>query len=216
MKTVVVYGGRFQPPHKGHKASFDWLTKRFGDVYISSADKTPGPEDPFTWNEKKHIAVGMGIPSERFIKIANAYSETAIREVLQYDPENTVLVIALSKKDGDRLVSDSRDAGGFALKKDGSRAPIQWLPKKPQPVAKGHFYVVATPTVNFSVAGNDVTGATQIREMYRTANDKQRNKIIADLYGDSPFPIKKLFDKRIGAPVTESLLWEYVDYINKF
>ena len=217
MKTVVVYGGRYQPPHKGHKASFDWLTKKFGgDVYMSSANKVPGPKDPFTWHEKKRLAEVIGIPSDKFVNIKNAYNETLIRDVLQYNPKDTVLIVALSKKDGSRLVSNNVDGEGYALKKDGSRAPIQWLPKNPEPVAKGHFYVVATPTVTFPVAGKKVTGATEIRSMYAAANDKQRNQIISDLYGGINPEITKLFNKRLATQVTEDLLREYVEYINTF
>jgi hypothetical protein len=216
MKTVVVYGGRFQPPHKGHKASYDWLTEKFGDnVYMSSYDKTTGPKDPFTWNEKKRLAVSMGVPSAKFVNIKNAYVDKFIRDVIPFDPKDTILIVALSQKDGDRLVSKTVDKEGYALKKDGTRAPIQWLPKNPEPLAKGHFYVVATPTVSFPVAGKKVTGATQIRDMYARANDKTRDQIIADLYGEVKPATRKLFDKRLGA-VTESLLHEFVDFVNKF
>lgn len=215
MKTVVVYGGRFQPPHKGHKASFDWLSNKFGadSVYMSSFDKPPGPKDPFTWNEKKRLAVSMGIPAKKFVNIKNAYVEAFIRDVIPFDPKDTILIIALSEKDGGRLVSKNTDSEGYALKKDGSRAPIQWLPKNPEPLANGHFYVVATPTVTFSVAGKKVTGATEIRDMYSKANDKQRNQIIQDLYGSVNPATRKLFDKRLMT-VTESYLREFLDIIN--
>jgi phosphopantetheine adenylyltransferase len=218
MRTIVVYGGRFQPVHRGHKASFDWLVNKYGaaNVYMSSAEKAPGPKDPFEWNEKKQIAVAMGIPSDKFLSIKNAYVETLIRDVIPYDPENTVVITALSQKDGDRLVGKNVDAEGFALKKDGTRASMQWLPENPEPVVKGHFYVVATPTVHFSVAGNQVTGATQIREMYAQANNKQRNKIITDLYGQVNPALRKLFDNRLGNEQTESFVREFTDFLTNF
>lgn len=216
MKTLVVYGGRFQPPHKGHKASYDYLTQKFGkNVYMSSYAKPPGPKDPFTWEEKKKLAVSMGVPADKFVNIKNAYVEEFIRDVIPYNPKDTVLIVALSQKDGERLVSKNVDDEGFALKKDGTRAPIQWLPENPGPVAAGHFYVVATPTITFPVAGKKVTGATEIRDMYAKANDKTRDRIIQDLYGDVKPATRKLFDKRLGT-VTESLLREYIDYIEKF
>jgi len=218
MKTVVVYGGRFQPPHKGHKASYDWLVNKFpgADVYMSSFNKTPGPKDPFTWNEKKRLAVSMGVPSAKFVDIKNAYVEKFIRDVIPFDPKTTILIIALSQKDADRLVSKNVDAQGYALKKDGSRAPIQWLPKNPKPLSDGHFYVVATPTVTFSIAGKKVTGATEIRDMYAKANEQKRSKIIADLYGEAKPAVQKLFNKRLGAMQTEGLLREFIEFIHKF
>ena len=46
MKTLVVYGGRFQPPHKGHLGSYKHLTEKFGsNVFMASAEKPPGPKD---------------------------------------------------------------------------------------------------------------------------------------------------------------------------
>lgn len=217
MKTVVVFGGRFQPPHRGHKASYDYLVKKFpnADVYVSSADKASGPKDPFTWQEKKSLAASIGIPSAKFVNIKNAYNETFIREALHYDPKDTVLIIALSEKDGDRLVRGPKDSAGYALKKDGHRAPIQWLSENPQVVAKGHFYVVATPTVTFPVTGKKTSSASQIRSMYGTANNKMRDQIISDLYGQSIPATRMLFDKRLAPQVTETLLREYVEYINK-
>lgn len=39
---VVIYGGRFQPPHPGHKGVYDFLVNKFGKdrVYIATSDKT--------------------------------------------------------------------------------------------------------------------------------------------------------------------------------
>jgi succinate dehydrogenase flavin-adding protein (antitoxin of CptAB toxin-antitoxin module) len=41
---VVVFGGRFQPPTKGHFAVYKWLVKHFGKkVFIATSDKTDKP-----------------------------------------------------------------------------------------------------------------------------------------------------------------------------
>ena len=39
---AVIFGGRFQPPHKGHNAIYKYLTKNFnpGNVYIATSNKT--------------------------------------------------------------------------------------------------------------------------------------------------------------------------------
>jgi len=218
MKTIVVYGGRFQPPHLGHKGSYDWLVNEFpnADVYMSSAEKAPGPKDPFMWSEKKRLAVAMGVPPSKFIKIKNAYVEELIRSVIPYNPKTTVLIIALSQKDGDRLVSKNVDDEGYAIKKNGDRAPIQWLPKNPEPVVNGHFYVVATPTVTFKVAGKNITGATEIRDMYTNGDEKTRDRILKDLYGEVKPAVRKLFDRRLGAIQTEDVLREFIEFVNKF
>ena len=217
MKTIVVYGGRFQPPHKGHKASYDHLVDQFGagNVYMSSYDKgAGGPEDPFAWNERKSLAASMGIPADHFVNIKNPYVEHLIHEVLPYNRDDTVLIVALSKKDNDRLIGGRVDSEGYALKKDGSRQSIQKLTKNPGPVSAGHFYVVETPTIQFPVAGKNISSASEIRSMYAGANEQQRNQILIDMYGIAKPAVRKLFDKRLGVFQTESYLREYVDFIN--
>jgi len=59
----------------------------------------------------------MGIPSSKFVNIKNGYVESLIRDALPFDPKNTILILALSQKDADRLVSKNVDAEGYAIKK---------------------------------------------------------------------------------------------------
>lgn len=219
MKPLVIYGGRFQPPHKGHLASFNELCKKFGaaNVYMASADKPPGPKDPFTWDEKRSIAVQMGVPSDHFVKVVNVYNAEAIQQAVPYNPDDTVLILALSKKDGDRLISKTVDKEGYALKKSGERAAIQWLRKDAKPVDQGHIYCYATKTETFTVAGKKVSSASEIRDMYATGTSKLRKQILADLYGDKLTPkIAKLFDTRLDAVTTESLLREFEEFLGRF
>lgn len=217
MKALVVYGGRFQPPHRGHLASYNELASKYGksNVYMASADKALGAKDPFSWDEKKKLAVNMGVPSNHFVKISNVYNADKIAEAIPFNADDTVLILAVSQKDGDRLISKNTDKEGFAIKKNGERAAIQWLRDDAGPVSAGHIYAVVTPTVEFPVGGQKVTGATEIRELYKNANDNGRSKILKDLYGDKASPrIKQLFDKRLSAVHTESLLREYIEYLN--
>ena len=219
MKTIVIYGGRFQPFHKGHKASYDALVQKFGakNVYVASPNKATSSTDPFKWKEKQRIAKMMGVPAERFIAPKSVYSADAIKEVLPFNDKNTVLVVALSQKDGDRLIGSTKDEEGYALKKKGGRAAIQWLRDNPGPLAEGHIYVTLTPTAKFSVLGKVITSATQIRNMYANASDEQRVSILSDMYDKKPSkPLKKLFDKRLGVVQTESLIREFNEFIKKF
>jgi len=218
MKTLVVYGGRFQPPHKGHKSSYDHLAQKFGanSVFMASAEKATGPRDPFSWNEKKRIATAMGIPANKFVKVKSPYVEKFIKDAIPFSDTDTVIILAVSQKDGDRLVGANTDAEGYAVKKNGERAAIQWLRKDAQPVSSGHMYAYVTPTIEFPVAGKKVKGATQIRDMYATATDKNRGKILADLYGDVPQGLRNLFDKKLGVVQTEDLIREFVEFITKF
>lgn len=219
MKALVVFGGRFQPFHKGHKASYDYLSKKFGSnsVIIASADKAQGPKDPFSWEEKKRIAVATGIPANKFIQIKNIYSAKHIHDTIPFDRNNTVIILAVSQKDGNRLVGTKTDEEGYAIKNNGGRSTIQWLKgKKPQAVISGHMYAVVTPTVTFSVAGQKVIAATEIRKLYATADNTTRNAILHDLYDNPSTHLRRLFDKRLDIVKTESLLREFVEFLYKF
>ena len=52
---IVVYSGRFQPFHKGHKKVYDVLVSKFGskNVYIATSDVQDGDKSPLSFNDKK-------------------------------------------------------------------------------------------------------------------------------------------------------------------
>ena len=57
-KTILaIYPGRFQPMGRHHKASYDWLAKKFGkeNTYIVTSDKTEPKKSPLNFAEKKKI-----------------------------------------------------------------------------------------------------------------------------------------------------------------
>jgi len=217
MKTIVVFGGRFQPFHKGHKASYDFLVNKFGNnVYIASADKPPGPNDPFTWNEKKKLAMLTGIPSDKFVKVKNAYVLKFLQDAGLPITSDTVVILGISEKDGDRFISKTKDADGYAIKKNGERAAIQWLPNNPQPVSAGHIYAFVTPTLEFPILSQPISSATQIRDIYASSNDKKRQQILLDLYSKTTPGLKQLFDKKLASMQTESFLREFIEMVEKY
>jgi hypothetical protein len=61
-----------------------------------------------------------------------------------------------------------------------------------------HGYVVVTPTINFTVNGVDANSASEIRKMYLKGNDRDRDQVIADLYGQPDSAIRAVFDKKLG------------------
>ena len=103
-KTIVVYSGRFQPFHKGHYATYQKLTSKFGadNVFIGTSDKTDGGKSPFNFNEKREIMTKMfGIPSNKIVQVTNPY---APKEILsKYDPSTTAYITAVGEKDSSRL-----------------------------------------------------------------------------------------------------------------
>jgi hypothetical protein len=197
MRTVVIYPGRFHPFHRGHKASYDYLTSRYGDrnVFIVSSNKQDPETSPFSFADKMDMMTKLGISPGHIAQVVNPYQAKEIKDQVD-DPEDTILIFAVSEKDmaGD----DARF--NFRPKKDGSDSYMQPLPedgKGLQNMTK-HAYVAVTPTVNFKVKGADANSASQIRKLYQAGNEADREQIIADLYGDMDAGIKDIFDRKLG------------------
>ncbi|CAB4137793.1 Cytidyltransferase-like domain containing protein [uncultured Caudovirales phage] len=200
MRTVVIYPGRFHPFHRGHKASYDYLVKQFGEgnVFVVSSDKQDPATSPFSFEDKMDMMTKLGIPSGQIAQVKNPYQAQEITREID-DKDNTVLIFAVSEKD----MSGPDARFNFKPKADGSPGYIQPMPAngKLKPMSK-HAYVAVTPTVNFRVRGADANSASQIRKQYIAGNDADRDQIIADLYGDVDSGIRDIFDKKLGAPIT--------------
>jgi hypothetical protein len=176
-------------------ASYDWLTKQYGDnsVYIASSGVQTPDTSPFSFSDKMKMMTKLGVPSSHVINVKNPYQATEITSTLTDEERaDTVLVFAVSAKDAERF--------NFAPKKDGSASYLQPLPdneKGMQPMTK-HGYVAVTPTVNFRVKGADANSASQIRKLYLDGNDADRDQIITDLYGSPDPELRDIFDQRLG------------------
>ena len=196
MNYLVIYPGRFHPFHLGHMASYDWLTKKFGEnsVYIASSSVRVPETSPFSFSDKVAMMTKLGVPSSHIVNVKNPYQATEITSSLSdQERANTVLVFAVSAKDAERF--------NFAPKKDGSASYLQPMPdneKDLQPMTQ-HGYVVVTPTVNFRVRGADANSASEVRKMYIDGNDSDRDQIITDLYGTYYPELRDIFDQRLGA-----------------
>ena len=196
MNYLVIYPGRFHPFHLGHMASYDWLTRKFGEnsVYIASSSVRVPDTSPFSFSDKVAMMTKLGVPPGHVVNVKNPYQAAEITSGLSDEERaNTILVFAVSAKDAERF--------NFAPKKDGSASYLQPLPdneKGMQPMTK-HGYVVITPTVNFRVKGVDANSASQIRKLYLDGNAADRQQIITDLYGSPDAEIQSIFDQRLGA-----------------
>ena len=175
---VVLYAGRFQPFHKGHRAVYEYLVKKFGRdaVYVSTSNKTDADKSPFTFSDKAYFMQIQGIPMDRVRETNQPYQNPEL--VKSFDPENTALIVAVSDKDKDRF-------GKIGYKKDGSPSFFQEIPKELGDMAplSQHGYVMTVPTFDFTVYGKPMRSATEVRAMYRAANEQVRREIIKDLFG---------------------------------
>ena len=105
-QSIIIYGGRFQPFHKGHYAAYQNLVSEFGkaNVYIGTSNDTSSDKSPFTFKEKKEIATKMfGVPVTKFIKVNNPYRPMEI--LSKYDGKITQYIAAVGEKDASRLKS---------------------------------------------------------------------------------------------------------------
>jgi len=195
MNYLVIYPGRFHPFHLGHMASYDWLTKKFGEnsVYIASSGVQAADTSPFSFGDKVAMMTKLGVPPGHVVKVKNPYQAAEITSGLSDEEKaDTALIFAVSAKDAERF--------NFAPKKNGSPSYLQPLPdneKGMMPMTQ-HGYVVVTPTVNFRVRGVDANSASQIRKLYLDGNDSDRDQIITDLYGTPDPELRDMFDQRLG------------------
>jgi len=176
-------------------ASYEWLTKQFGEnnVYIASSNVQDPQTSPFEYTDKVKMATKLGVPPGHVVNVKNPYQATEITSSLSDEEKaNTALIFAVSEKDAERF--------NFKPKKDGSPGYLQPVPdnkKGMKPMTK-HGYVAITPTVNFQVRGADANSASEIRKLYRNGNDNDRLQIITDLYGMPDPELKAVFDKQLG------------------
>lgn len=194
MNIIVVYPGRFHPFHRGHMASYDWLTGKFGNgVYIATSNVQNETDSPFSYADKVKMMTKLGIPAGHIVQTKNPYQVKEITDSLTPEEKaTTALVFAVSAKDAERF--------SFKPKKNGEPSYLQPLPenlKQLKPMNKAG-YVVITPTVNFKVKGADANSASQIRKLYQDGNDQDRSNIITDLYGEPDAAIKDIFDQKLG------------------
>lgn len=191
-KTVVVYGGRFQPPHIGHMKAWKWLKQKFGNAYIATSDKVEPPRSPFNFTEKKAMLMHAGVPSNSIVQVKSPYRADEI--VQKLDADNTVLLFAISEKD---MEEDPRFA--FKPKKDGSPGYFQSYKKNIndlQPLSQ-HAYIVTVPTFEFKVLDEPMKSATEFRANFAQADDSTQAKMIQDLYGNYSDKIHNLMREKI-------------------
>ena len=195
MNYLVIYPGRFHPFHRGHRASYEYLAKKYGEdhVYIATTGVQAPVTSPFTFADKVQMISTLGIPAGHVVKVSNPYQSREITDSIPSEEKaDTVLIFALSAKDAERF--------NFAPKKDGTASYLQPMPenlKELRPMTE-HAYIEIVPTVNFKVRGRDANSASQIREFYIKGNNNDRDQIIAELYGEAYPELRDIFDDRLG------------------
>lgn len=187
---LVIYPGGFHPFHLGHASVFDHLAHKFptGEVFVAATDSKT--ERPFGFDDKRFLANQSGVPKDRFVQVKSPYQAKEI--TANFDPQNTILIFAVSEKDRDRF--------NFAPKKDGSPSYFQPYQENSKDTMDKHGYIYVVPKIDFTIAGKDIDSASKIRSMYADGDDNLRKKIIKDLYpmAKAPKKIKTILDNVLG------------------
>lgn len=180
LDTLVILPGRFQPWHKGHKAVYDSLAQKYGRdrVFIATSNKVELPKSPFSFGDKTQFMALTGVPLDRVVETSQPYR--AIEIVSKYNPASTILIFAISEKD---MAEDPRFSS--FVKKDGLPTYFQPMPRDPSMMAAldKHAYILTVPTVNFTVLGQPMKSATEIRALFIQSPPEIQKQLVQDLFG---------------------------------
>lgn len=208
-QLLVIYPGRFQPFHKGHYAVYNYLTGRFGrdNVLIATSNKVEEPKSPFSFAEKAYFMQLTGVPADRIVQATNPYQIESILATSNLhiaNPENTVVIFAVSEKD---MAEDPRFS--FKTKKDGSAPYFQPLKDiNDTESMKQHGYIMTVPTFDFNVNNQPMRSASELRASYAKADPEQRQAIVKDLFGRYTREAEQIMNSKIPAeqahPVAET------------
>lgn len=200
---VVIFPGRFQPFHIGHKKFYDMAKKEFpgADFFIATSDipakdaaKDPS-RYPFNFNDKKQIMLAAGIPEQEIKQVTQPYKPIEILK--EYDPNFTKVIYVVGEKD---MKEDPRFK--FGMTKKGT--PTYFQPYKnlndmvPFKEDGGHGYIYSPGTITFNIGGKTITSATELRNLYKTSDESTRKEIITSVLGKFNPKIYNLFNQKLS------------------
>jgi len=192
-QLVVLYPGRFQPFHLGHKEVFQSLQNKFGrdNVFIATSNKVEPPKSPFNFSDKTVFINAAGIPSDRIIEVTNPYK---LPEP-QFNPANTIFIAAVGSPDRDRLRPDS-------VKKDGNPGYFKTFENLDKcETSDKHGYVIIADERQKVITINgkpvDVSHGTSSRAAWNEVrnNSKLRSEYLLQMYGRDDPELGRILDK---------------------
>lgn len=195
--VVVVYGGGFQPFHEGHMSSYREARAAFPDANFYVAASNVTTERPFQFAEKQFLAQQAGV-TDPFVQVGTmSYVNDAGRkvtstplnplEVLQhFNPKKDILVIVRSERD--------------PMKTTATSYYQPWTGADTAKPFSEHAYIFVTKKHDFKICNKGVCSGSEVRNLYGAADDKEKTKILKDLYPNATNPkrIKQIFDRRLG------------------
>lgn len=167
-KVIFAYGGRFQPFHPGHYATYNELVERYGadNVYlVSSFNVNPKIDNYFSIEEKKQIMEMFNIPLSHVIGVKGSptFLDANFLSYLNLDPEFTSLVTVVGSKDVERF-----NKKAYMLYNEESTL---------LPASNALYYL---PIEAGTETGLSATG---IRRVFQSGNVVQQQLLFEELYG---------------------------------
>ena len=170
MANIVIMPGGFHPFHAGHAALYQSIKEKYGDSDVYVAASNNQKQRPFPFEIKEKLARISGVQPGEFVQVKSPFVPTEITS--KYDPDNDTIVFVRSEKDKNEYPLP----GG--IKKDGSPGYFQHIDSAGlQPFSKVG-YMDYLPVKEFA----GITSATQIREVWPSLNDEQREEFVTEIY----------------------------------
>ena len=160
-KTIGVFGGRFQPFHSGHLATYKWMKSKFDEVYITTSNLKQLPRHPMDFKEKARHMIKMGVPKNRIIQEKTPY--VAKNLLKKFDPNTTAVVYAVGGKDAGRL---------------GGKYFQPYNKSKPMMGFEEHGYIITAPQ-------SGTMSGTKMRELLGSPkyDDSEKQKTFKKVFG---------------------------------
>ena len=209
---IVVYPGRFQPFHKGHKSVFEHLKKDWANVYIATTNKVQPGKSPFNFQDKLNFMQLLGIDSNEVLEVKNTYNGQEYIDHFgkKFTASDTGLIMVVSEKD---MVDDPRfnfPSMGLSLKKDGNPAYLQKFTHEDDMKSMAeHGYIMTAPIFPFKIAGHDLDSASQIRELMK-GDEELAKQVFVDLYDKYNEDLFKLIREKLMITEQEILDLNYM------
>ena len=191
-QVVVLYPGRFQPFHLGHRDVFESLQSKYGrdNVFIATSNKVEPPKSPFNFTDKVAFMTAAGVPADRILEVKSPYVLPA-----QFDPANTIFVVAVGAPDADRLKPGS-------FKKDGQPGYYQTFEglDKAQTADKHGYVIIASERKKVITLGGkqyDASHGTESRALWNLVRNtpQLRAEYLTQMFGRNDPELARILDK---------------------